>query len=371
MVVIGAVLTLGIAGGAFLLSVITFYLTHFKGADITLSIEGKKAMLEELDAKDFVNDIPTRLRGKISLFVLNKGNRTGALRFTDVKFNPMNGFAKFFKECHLFLESAKSAPDSRITPGKTLIIRDGDADTIDMHYDIDLNPMIRYSYDYNLESIDIENENLRKILYDLEQYKKDRLEEFNKFLKDNDKIGEIEIPYEHTKKQWLNSNPFKKETIPIEVVHSFEETLRCYEDASQNFKLLPSKEEIIENVLKEVNILKYIFDQCYNDIETHPGEGLFGFGQGDHIQSTYFARVRDEIELLKKCKVYKNIFETEIEPVLREILAFNQKTVKAAGSPDGMRKQSLIDELQEAREPLRKRIIFATTTIKDLEKMIE
>lgn len=370
MVAIGDALVLITAVGALGLSVISLYLTHFKGADITLSIEGKKAILDELDAEDFVKDVPTRLSGKISLFVLNQGNRTGALRFTDVKFNPVNGFAKFFKECSHSLESAKSAPSSRITLGESLIMRDGDADTIDMHYVIDLNPVIKYHYDYNLESIDIENENLREILYDLDQYKKDKLKEFIKFLRDNDKIDEIKISYEHTKKQWLPSKPFKKETITIELVHSFEETLRCYEDATQNFKLLPPNEEIIENVLKEVQILIDRFDQCYNDIERR-GDELFGFAAAEDIQNRYFARVKSEIKLLKKCKHYKKIIETEIEPILREILDFHQKTTRAASSPDGMMKQRLIDELQDAKEPLRKKIIFATPTIKDLRKMIE
>jgi hypothetical protein len=98
------------------------------------------------------------------------------------------------------------------------------------------------------------------------------------------------------------------------VVHSFEETLRCYEDASQNFKLLPSIEKIIENVLKEVNLLIYIFDQCYSDIEKHRGDELFGFGAADDIQRFYFARVRDEIELLKKCKHYKKSSKQRLSP---------------------------------------------------------
>jgi len=84
-----------VAGSAFLVSLYALYLTHLKGADITLSTENGEAMIDELEENDFVTDIPTRLRGNISFFLLNQGNRTGAIKFIDLKFQPDKNVAEF------------------------------------------------------------------------------------------------------------------------------------------------------------------------------------------------------------------------------------------------------------------------------------
>jgi hypothetical protein len=84
---------------AVVISFITLYLSHLKGVDITLSVDKEKSEIDELPVDAFERDIPTNLRGKISLFVLNKGNRTGAIKITNLKFEPdETGFVKFFEK---------------------------------------------------------------------------------------------------------------------------------------------------------------------------------------------------------------------------------------------------------------------------------
>jgi hypothetical protein len=56
---------------------------------------------------------------------------------------------------------------------------------------------------------------------------------------------------------------------------------------------------------------------------------------------------------------------------LRDIVGFSQKTVEASQTPEGKRKQNLIDKLKRDREPLRRRLITESSKIKHLREMIE
>ena len=91
---------------AFVVSAVTLYLTHLRGADITPSVEEANVMIEELNVKALKEDIPTNLKGKTSIFVINKGTRTGAIKFTDVVFTPIDGFRNFFESYQPILSSA-------------------------------------------------------------------------------------------------------------------------------------------------------------------------------------------------------------------------------------------------------------------------
>jgi hypothetical protein len=286
---------------AVVISVITLYLSHLKGVDITLSVDKEKSEIDELAVDAFERDIPTNLRGKISLFVLNQGNRTGAIRITNLKFAPdETGFAKFFEKSRLVISSAKSPSNWPATLPMPLIIEDGGADLINIDYSIELNPIIKIGYGYNLKTVNIESDNLRELLNELSDYKKERLKEFINFLHSNEKLGKIEILYKYTKKQWLKREPFKDGKISIEVAHSFKETLRYYEDSLQSYQLDPQPEKIISHVISEIDRLKLTFDICYEDIERHRNEELFSFSEDNTIKKHYFDQDNEDIELLKK-----------------------------------------------------------------------
>lgn len=357
---------------AVVISFITLYLSHLKGVDITLSVDKEKSEIDELPVDAFERDIPTNLRGKISLFVLNKGNRTGAIKITNLKFEPdKTGFAKFFEKRYLSIGSAKSPSNWSATLPMSLIIKDGDADLINIGYSIELNPIIKVGYDYNLRTVNIESDNLRELLKELSDYKKERLKEFINFLHSNEKLGKIEISYKYTKKQWLKREPFKEGKKSLEVIHSFKETLRYYEDSFQSYQLDPPLEKIINSVISEIDGLKLTFNRCYKDIERYHNEELFGFSEANSVKDHYFEQENKDIELLKKCRNYKEIIETNTEPLLKDILKFGQKTYKASTAPQGMIKQNLIEELKRDREPLRRRLIMGSSKLKDLRRMVE
>ena len=56
---------------------------------------------------------------------------------------------------------------------------------------------------------------------------------------------------------------------------------------------------------------------------------------------------------------------------MRNILKFAETTAEAVSLPDGKRRQALIGELKEKREPLRRAIIMGESKIEELKKMLE
>jgi len=78
---------------ALFISFLTLWLTHLRGIAIAVSVE--KCEMPELSPDNFKHGIPTTLRGTISLFVLNKGNRTGAIKITKLNFDKAKNFANF------------------------------------------------------------------------------------------------------------------------------------------------------------------------------------------------------------------------------------------------------------------------------------
>jgi hypothetical protein len=155
------------------------------------------------------------------------------------------------------------------------------------------------------------------------------------------------------------------------VVHSFKETLRYYEGFFQSYQLNPPPKEIISQVIREIDSLKRTFDKCYSDIEGSWGKELFTFSEVDSIKNNYFDRENESVELLKKCRNYREIIETVAEPLLKDIVGFSKKTYKASGTPQGNIRQNLIKELEGERGPLRKRLIMESSKIEESRRMVE
>ncbi|MCD6100246.1 MAG: hypothetical protein J7K33_06675 [Candidatus Marinimicrobia bacterium] len=356
---------------ALFISLFTLWLTHLRGIAIALSVE--KCEMPELSPDEFKDGIPTTLRGTISLFVLNKGNRTGAIKITKLEFDKAKNFANFFKECEFRIQSTESPSNWFTTPPMTVIIKDGSADLINIAFSLKLNPVIERRYDYNLETIKIESNNLKELLNKLLEYKKERLKEFIDFLRSNEKLGRITMSCEYTRRWPLWGAPFKKKQKSVDVVHPYKEneTLKYYNDALKNYQLDPEPTKIIENVISEIDILKSNFNKCYEDLERYRNEELFGFSVAGSIKNRYFDRKNSIIVLLKKCRDYKEIIERDIEPLLEDLLSFQQKTEKADKTPQGKIKQKLIDEIKKEREPLRKNLKKVTSSLENLGKEVE
>ena len=359
------------SGIALSISFLTLWLTHLRGIAIALSVE--KCKMPELSPDNFKHGIPTTLRGTTGLFVLNKGNRTGAIKITKLDFDKVKNFANFFKECEFRIQSTESPSNQFTTPPMTVIIKDGSADLINIAFSLKLNPVIERRYDYNLETINIESNNLRELLNKLLEYKKERLKEFINFLRSNEKLGRITMSCEYTRRWLLWGALFKKKQKSVDVVHSYKEneTLKYYDDALENYQLDPEPTKIIESVISEIDALKSNFNKCYEDLKRYRNEELFGFSVAGSIKNRYFDRKNSIIVLLKKCRDYKEIIERDIEPLLEDLLSFQQKTEKADETPQGKIKQKLIDEIKKEREPLGENLKKVISSLENLRKEVE
>lgn len=362
------------SGVALFVSLLTLWLTHLRGVVIALSAD-KKCEMPEILLDEFKPDIPTTIIGTTSLFVLNKGNRTGAMKVTKLDFVTAEDFANFLKKDDVSIQSIESHLNNKFhlnhstTLPMTLIIKDGSADLINIVCSLKLNQVIKMKYEYNLENINIESNDLRELLNKLLVYKEGRLKEFINFLRSNENFGKIRIYWEYTKR-WVSwGTLFEKKIETVDVGHSYKETIKYYEDARKKYHLDPLPNEIIKSVLLEIDRLKTTFNKCRKEIEHHSNKDLFGFSDFDLIKSRYIDKKNSIIELLKKCGDYKEIIK--IEKLLKDLLRFHQETGKAANMHQGDLKQKLIVKIKREREPLKEKLISGLSTLENLRKAAE
>ena len=131
------------SGVALFISLLTLWLTHLRGVAIDLLVE--KCEMPEISPDNFKHDIPTTLRGTTSLFVLNKGNRTGAIKVTELDFDKGSGFANFLGKREFCIQSIESGSKKTNTLPFPLIIKDSSADLINIVYSMELKPVIKSS----------------------------------------------------------------------------------------------------------------------------------------------------------------------------------------------------------------------------------
>lgn len=351
---------------SFFVSFLALYFSHLRGVSIFFSSEYE---LPELQADDFKMDVPTSLPLKVSLLVLNSGNRAGVVKNLDLKFNPQSDFEEFYRNNEIKWFSIKSAKTNQ--PASTILVKDRDTDLVIFSGFINLDWDI--SMRHPLRTLDIESENLTTLLKEMLEYKKELLKKFITFLTKNEKLGDLIISYSYTRPKliFLPFIKFKKKDNPLELRHSYTETIKCYEDCLKNYQLYPHPTKIIENTLKEIDKLKGEFERYYNNIEENSGKDLFVFNIDSHFIKNCLNKENEEIGLLSKCRDYRKIIEEDVKPLFKAIMNFNQKTEEAYETHSKVRKQSLIEDLKGDREPLRKRLIEMSSKLENLKKGVE
>lgn len=348
-------------------SFLTLYFTHLRGVSISLFHEYE---LPELLADEFKDEVSASLPVKVTVSVLNSGNRAGIVKDFNLKFKPQPDFEKFCRNNEIKWFSIKSAKTNQ--PASTILIKDRDTDLVIFSGFINLDWNIRMRY--YLRTLDIESNNLKILLEEMLEYKKDLLKKFINFLKTNEKLGDLIISYSYTKPKliFLPFIKFKKKDKSLELRYSYTETIKCYEDCLKNYRLCPHPTEIIKNVLRRIKDLKDLFDDCYNDeIKNHSKENLFSFPLNESWIINIINREDEEIELLSKCRDYRKIIEEDVKPLLERILKFNQKIHKATREPTEKLKQSSIEELKKDRVELKKELFRISPKLEELKKEVE
>lgn len=351
---------------ALLFSFLSLYLTHLRGMSISLFPEYE---LPELQADDFKDDVPTSLPVKVTLSVLNSGNRAGIVKDFNLKFKPQPNFKEFYRNNEVKWFSIKSAKTNQ--PASTILIKDRDTDLVIFSGFINLDWNIRMRH--YLRSLDIESNNLEILLDEMLEYKKEILKKFIAFLKKNEKLGKLKILYSYSAERIRrkhivlpsSSIELKKgETEELEVRHSYTETIKYYENGLKNYRLYPYPPVIIKNVMRRIKDLKDLFDDCYNEIKNHPEENLSSFPLNESWIIDIINREDEEIELLSKCRDYRKIIEEDVKPLLERILKFNQKIHEATREPTEKLKQSSIEELK-------KELFRISPKLEELKKEVE
>jgi len=359
---------------AIVISFLTLWFTHLRGMRISVHPEYE---LPELSANKFKNDIPISLPVKVNLSVLNSGNRAGIVKDFDLKFIPESNFERFYRDIGGKFFSIKAAETDQSV--STISIKDQDTKlvTFDGFINLDWRIQIRDP----LRTIIIESDNLKTLLEEMLKYKKDLLEEFITFLKGNEKLGDLIISYSYTTERIRRKHivlpsqfiEFKKETPePLEVKHSYKKAIELYEKSLENYQLSSHPAEIINKILRRINSLEKIFDECLEFLKKPREEANLRIPLNNILWMNEILNKEDnEIELLTKCRNYKKTIEDDVKPLLDKLLIDDRKVGEAYVAPTEEIKQRSFEEIKRDRVKLREKLEDVSPKLEEIKKEVE
>ena len=348
------------------------YFAHLRGMSIS---SVWKCELPELSGGDFKGDAPTELLVKVTLSVLNSGNRAGIVDDLKLEFNPQPDFKEFLRDKGVKWYSIRSAKTNQ--PAPPIFIKDRDTDLVIFGGYINLDWGI--SMRRHLRTIDIESDNLKTLLEKMLDYKKELLRKFINFLKKNEKLGDLIISYSYTTERIRRKHIvlpsssieyLKRENEKLEVTHSYKKTIEWYEDSLKNYQLYLYPKEIINAILRSIKRLKKEFDSYSEEIKKHPTEDIFGLPLSSEWINKILNEEEEDFELLSKCRNYGKTIE-DIKSLLKNSLIFNQKVREANAAPTEKLRQSLKEEIKKEIEELGKKLKEISPKLEELKKEVE
>ena len=356
---------------SFFISFLAFSFTHLRGMSISLFPEYE---LPELQADDFKGDVPTSLPMKLNLLVLNSGNRAGVVKDLELEFNPQPDFKEFHKDKEVKWYSLRSAKINQ--PASPILIKDQDTDLVIFNGHINLD--LGFSMRHHLRTLDIESNNLKTLLEEMLEYKKERLKKFINFLTENEKLGEFIISYSYTKPKlpFLPSIKFKNKDEHLKVRHSYKKTIEWYEDSLKNYQLRSPPTEIIKSILKSIKVVKEEFDRCRKEIEErlteeHLKENVFSFSLNSEWINRILSKEDEDFELISKCRNYRKTIEEDVKSLLNELLSFHQKVQEASVAPTEKLQESLNEDIKKEKEVLMKKLKEISPKLEELKNEVE
>ena len=351
---------------SFFVSFLAFYFTHLRGMSISLFPEYE---LPELQADDFKGDVPTSLLMKVNLLVLNSGNRAGVVKDLELEFNAQPDLKEFHRDKEVKWYSLRSAKTNQ--PASPILIKDQDTALVIFNGQINLDK--GFSMRHHLRTLDIESNNLKTLLEEMLEYKKERLKKFINFLTENEKLGEFIISYSYTKIKFifLPFIKFKNKDKHLKVRHSYKKTIKYYEDSLNNYQLSPHPKEIIKGIFKSIKALEEEFDTCSEEIKKHLWEDIFSLPFSSEWINRILSKEEEDFELLSKCRNYRKTIEENIKPLLKNLLIFNQKAGEVNAAPTEKLRQSLKEEIMREKEELSKKLKGISPKLEELKKEVE
>lgn len=276
-----------------IIGIIKFYHSSLKKVDLEFDFEPKAADIEKDEEQ---NEVPYVLHFCIDIHVSNNGNSPGSIRRIQMQFLPSHTFKKFISKNRTFKsqEYIKISPKEREDKSYSVHVS---LANIEREIDSALNTNVKSETLLSaLENIKIKRiENIKKLL---------------KFLQENKYLGELEVTYEYTYSGFLKTRPakFKKEIKRFRIEHSYKTLLDKYEFWIHNFDFIPPKRNIIEETIRDLEILKGIYAGKYlNEYQRY---------RDGNTETPEFKIWPEKytFTLLHKCRKYKNMMKTIKKP---------------------------------------------------------
>lgn len=259
------------------ISALTLWFTRLKGPDIVLvNTLNKKIKVIEMFFKRFAESIPNWFEIKpIELVFANNGSRSGVIMAVEPVFKPSPEFEPFLVDFrHRLTWELEISPAPRY--GTPVSIREGDNRVIKLGCTV---TMVDWKYDWTDPEIHglHYDADIKRFVENALEINRQKLASFLDFLHSGKPFGSLTLYLTCTGRKRSFGMALKRKelvTSPIEVVNSFEDSIKGYEDCLENWD---DRRSGLEKALNEVpgipnlfaDKLKRISEALGPRIETH------------------------------------------------------------------------------------------------------
>jgi len=219
------------------ISALTLWFTRLKGPDIVLvNTPNRKIEVVEMYFERFAEGIPFSFDIRpIELVFANNGSRSGVIMAVEPVFKPSQEFEPFLVDfSHLITWELEISPAPRY--GTPVSIREGDNRVITLKCTI---TMVDWKYDWTDPEIHglQYDADIRRFVQNALEINRQKLTSFLDFLHSGKPFGSLALYLTCTgRKRWFWMALKRKELAsPIEVVNSFEDSIKSYEDCLENW----------------------------------------------------------------------------------------------------------------------------------------
>ena len=313
-------MSIGISFAAVIIAALSLYFNSLKGVDLNTKIE---VIVKDIEKNK--KELPDDLSFNIYMCTFNNGNSPGIVRNIQVQFSPEHGFEKFISQVLLPVFREYIDISVKGTKYESGIVR-----ILLKNVNRDIKELL---------SENIENDTLLPLLNDMKKKKIEYIKEFLNFLKKNKTLGELKITWEYTYSPWISSIKFKKKTETVPVNHSYKNLLEVCDYWMHNFEFKPSKDKIIDGIIKNLGSLRGLYKRNLEEYRRHYRNQLLGASL-EIINEKFNEKFQETFILLEKCKKYRDKIKI-IERPYERVRAFLDYVEKYTGNYPKDEKQKI------------------------------
>lgn len=348
------------------LSALTLWFTRLKGPDILLvNTLNEKIKVIEMYFQRFAEGIPFSFDIRpIELVFANNGSRSGVIMAVEPVFKPSPEFEPFLVDFrHRITWELEISPAPRY--GTPVSIREGDNKVITLECSV---KMVDWKYDWTDPEIHglHYDADIKRFVENALEINRQKLASFLDFLHSGKSFGSLTLYLTCTgRKRWFWM-ALKRKVLasPVEVVNSFEDSIKGYEDCLENWDDRRSRlEETLNGVPGIPNLfadkLKKISEALDPRIETHAIYNILSLR--DSLKDFNRQKEIHKFVMLRE----KNLMK-RLEFLADKIDEFNKKANVARLSGEATR----LVELKTIRADLKQLVEEALADLNKLKKKL-